>query len=85
VLLNSTIGPGCKWFIRCPWGNWTDPVKLSGAHAWPSEVFKTRTCACGPDTLGGSAIGWYRSRIKYIQSHTYFQNKSFGFEKPIFN
>jgi hypothetical protein len=32
-----------------------DPVKLSGAHAWPSEVFRTRTGACGPDTLGGSA------------------------------
>jgi hypothetical protein len=28
---------------------------------------------------------WYRSRIKYIRSHTYFQNKSFSFEKPIFN
>jgi hypothetical protein len=48
-------GSGCKWFIRCPWGNRTDPVKLSGAHAWPSEVFRTRTGACGPDTLGGSA------------------------------
>ena len=27
------------------------PVKLSGAHAWPSEVFETRTGACGPDNL----------------------------------
>jgi hypothetical protein len=25
------------------------------------------------------------SRIKYIRSHTYFQNKSFGFKKPIFD
>jgi hypothetical protein len=32
-----------------------DPVKLSGAHAWPSEVFETRTGACGPNNLGGSA------------------------------
>jgi hypothetical protein len=37
--------------IRCPWGNRTDPVELSGAHAWLSEVFGTRTCACGPNNL----------------------------------
>jgi hypothetical protein len=24
-------------------------------------------------------------QIKFIWSHTYFQNKGFGFEKPIFN
>jgi hypothetical protein len=44
------------WFFRCPWGNRTDPIKLSGAHAWPSEVFETRAGACGPDNLGDSAI-----------------------------
>jgi hypothetical protein len=32
-------------------GNRTDPVELSGAHAWLSEVFGTRTGACGPDNL----------------------------------
>jgi hypothetical protein len=32
-----------------------DPVKLSGAHVWPSEVFETRAGACGPNNLGGSA------------------------------
>jgi hypothetical protein len=36
-------------------GNRTDPVKLSGAHAKLSEVFETRTGACGPNNLGGSA------------------------------
>jgi hypothetical protein len=36
-------------------GNRTDPVKLFSAHAYLSEVFETRTGACGPNNLGGSA------------------------------
>jgi hypothetical protein len=38
-----------------PWDTRTDPIKLSGAHAQPSEVFETRIDACGPNNLGGSA------------------------------
>jgi hypothetical protein len=50
-----SCGPSCKWFIRGHWDTRTDHVKLSGAHAYPSEVFETRTDACGPNNLGGSA------------------------------
>jgi hypothetical protein len=49
-----SCGPSCKWFIRGPWGTRIDPVNLSSAHAWSSEVFETRTGACGPNNLGGS-------------------------------
>jgi hypothetical protein len=32
ICVTYSRGSGCKWFILCPWGNRTDPVKLSGAH-----------------------------------------------------
>jgi hypothetical protein len=41
--------------IQGPLDTRTDPIKLFGAHAEPFEVFETRTGACGPNNLGGSA------------------------------
>jgi hypothetical protein len=56
-------------------GTRTDPVKLFGTHAQPSEVLRTRTCACGLDNLGGSITTSIGARSSIIRSHTYFQNK----------
>jgi hypothetical protein len=55
------------WFIRGPWDTQTDPVKLSGAHALPSEVFETRAGACGPNNLRGSATNCFLS-LGYLTS-----------------
>jgi hypothetical protein len=37
------------------------PIKLFGAPAWPSEVFRTGTSACAPDNLGGSVTAYLAS------------------------
>ena len=37
--------------------------KLSGAHAYPSEVLRTMTGVCGPNNLGGSVTASIRAGI----------------------
>jgi hypothetical protein len=61
------------WFIRGPWDTQTDPIKLSGAHAQPSEVFETRVGACEPNNLGGSATAT-SDRITPIQMEFHDSN-----------
>jgi hypothetical protein len=71
------------WFIRGSWDTRTDPVKLSGAHAQPSEVFETRAGACGPNNLGGSATAGIGARLSLYGHIRIFKTK-FWFWKTYF-